>query len=139
MPMVPRCDYHRINVWASEQFAKITVEDAVLVAVMGVGHSFDRFTAGALHVANRDKLHVLLGKHHAQVILPTRSQSDPGEHNPFAGRDGTVPSQRPAGDDEGKGQSAASDHGMFKKIATTEIQGSLKRVHAQSIEKLLYH
>ena len=76
MPVGPGGDQHGIDIVAVEQFAKVAIHVAVLIAVLLVGHLLDRDAARFLHVADGHELDVLLFQEAAQVVGAAVADAD---------------------------------------------------------------
>src|SRR5262249_22098325 len=114
-------DQHRVDVPSGEQFSEIAVHGAILIAVMTVGYALDLFAPGALDIADSHKLHVLLWKHDAQIVLAARAQTDSGEDNPFTRGDCAIAPEHSTGDDEWDGEGGAAEKRMFEKTTAAYV------------------
>ena len=86
MPVRARGDQHGIDIVAVQEFAKVAILRAVLVAVLLVGDFLDRIAARRLHVAHGDELDVVLLQEAAEVVRPPVSDADAAQRDSFVGR-----------------------------------------------------
>ena len=107
VPVGARGDQYGIDIAAVEQFTKVAIGFAVLIAILVVGNFFDRRTPIGLHVGHRHELHVRVGQETTKVIGAAVSDTDPAHHNPLAGGRGRVFTQRRAGNQAGRHQCGA--------------------------------
>ena len=113
MPVISRGNQHRIDVGPVQHLKLVTIHDTIPVPIVGVRHFLDSLTPGALHIANRDELDILLWKHDTQIIPTTRAKTDTPQHDPFAGGNPALPSQGFGGNEIRQSQHASRRHGSF--------------------------
>ncbi|OQC27344.1 MAG: hypothetical protein BWX70_02248 [Verrucomicrobia bacterium ADurb.Bin070] len=120
VPAVAGGDQHRVDVSArGQKLANVAVGRAILIAVFGVHHAFDRFAPVLPHVADRHELGVLLGQNAmTQIGRAAPADPDAAHHDPLAGRDRTVsPQGRRRHQDRHDNRSAGRDGALEKTAA----------------------
>jgi hypothetical protein len=90
VPAVAGGDEDRVDVFSRQQLVQVGVHGAVFVAVLRVRHAFHELAALFPNVTDRDELHIVVGEHVAEDVLPSRPDTDRAEDDPFARRDRAV-------------------------------------------------
>ncbi|MFZ2145700.1 MAG: hypothetical protein WAV28_00655, partial [Sedimentisphaerales bacterium] len=85
MPAVAGSDQERVYIRAlGQEFRRVVVYDAILVAVPGVHDLLDGLGTFGLWVAHCDKLYVLLRHHPLQVVRAAVADADTSQHDALA-------------------------------------------------------
>jgi hypothetical protein len=96
--------------------APVAVRGTVAVADFLVRDFFDRLPLVGANVRDGDKLHVRLIEHFSKHQSAAPSNSDAAEDDSFAGRDESVSSQSPAGNDCRDGEQGARGDTRFQEL-----------------------
>ena len=121
VPVVAGGDQHGVDVGPSEQIEHVAIHGAIVVAILLVGHGLDRLAALGPDVAYGHELHVRLG-HHAldQVVPAARADADGPQHDAFAGRHQAVAAQGPPGNKRRQRRRPGQGQRLLQKCAASQ-------------------
>src|SRR5687767_2309830 len=94
MPAVSGRDEDSIDVFAIEKFTKVTIDDAVAIAVVLIDERFAGLAAVRLHLGNGKAANIRKLQHGFQIIRATWSDTDHSQCDRLAGRGTAVAAQR---------------------------------------------
>ena len=115
VPAVARGDQHGVDVASCEQFTKVAIRGAILVAVLGVDHVLDRLAPIGPDIADGHKPRIRQRQQRTQDIGAAAVDPDAAHRDPLAGGHAAILAECRTRNEHGSGQYRADLGGRGKK------------------------
>ena len=133
MPPISGGNHDRVDVGSGEHLIHIAGLDAVLVAVMPVGHDANDFAPRLLHVRDHHELHLGLTEKRLQDLAAPRAETDAAHHDPIAGRHGAIAAKRRSRNERGHAQNHCR---CFQKLSSGKFHKKSKSDQTRGAGKI---